>query len=308
MILVLGGCGFIGSNFIDYILEETDHEVVNLDSLTYAHNEDMVTLKDSRYTFIGGTILNPGLLLEVMERYQPDYIVNFAAESHVTSSIDQPELFMSTNTIGAYMVLEAFRAYGKGRLHHISTDEVYGSLTKDALSFTEESPYNPSTPYAATKAAADMLMRAWQKTYNLDITLSSSANNYGIRQHYEKLIPLVIHSLDRGNPVTIHGDGKHSRDWLYARDHAEAIYTILTDGEAGEKYNIGALKEINNLDLVHMIADLMGKEPNIEFISDRPANDTRYSTNPAKIMSLGWLPRTNFNVGLEETVRWYLEQ
>jgi dTDP-glucose 4,6-dehydratase len=307
-VLVIGGCGFIGSHFVDYLLEHTDHNVINIDAITYAANKEYTQISNPRYQFINGNLADHNLMKEVFIRYTPEYTVNFAAESHVTRSINDPQKFIETNILGAYVLLETFMKYGSGRLHQVSSDEVYGSLSLGEDSFTEMSRYNPSTPYAASKAAADHLMFAWQKTYNLNITVSSSSNNYGIRQNDEKLIPLVIDKIIKDTPVTVHGSGDQIRDWISAKDHCSAIYTILVSGTPGNKYNIGASNELKNIDIIYKIFSLMGKEPNIEFVEDRAANDFRYSTNADKLAMLGWKPKIKFDDGILEVIQWKLLQ
>ena len=316
MILVTGGCGFIGSHFIDYLINNTSHVVVNVDALTYASNGEIAKMKHPRYEFINASINDSETMQEILAQHQPKYIVNFAAESHVTKSIEDPEDTIETNIMGTYALLKSIAKYGMPvRLHHVSSDEVYGSLQEDDQSFTESSPYNPSTPYAASKAAADHLVMAWAKTYGLDVTISSSANNYGIRQHPEKLIPFVITSAIKGQDITMHGSGTQTRDWIHASDHASAIYTILKHGKSGEKYNIGANNEISNLDVATAICmqldavapkDRGTYADQITFINDRPANDKRYSTNNSKMLQLGWSPKIKFEEEIYNMVLWYV--
>ncbi|MGC8742921.1 MAG: dTDP-glucose 4,6-dehydratase [Verrucomicrobiia bacterium] len=329
-ILITGGAGFIGSNFIHYILKtEPEIFVVNLDSLTYAANlENLKELLDpNRYIFIKGDICDKELVCEIIKKYNVSIIVHFAAESHVDRSILGPEQFIQTNVIGTFSLLESARKawiqekmfpLSQVRFHHISTDEVYGSLKPDEPPFTESTPYKPNSPYAASKAASDHLVRAYFKTYGLPITITNCSNNYGPYQFPEKLIPLTILNAINGKPIPIYGDGKQIRDWLYVEDHCEAIWLVINKATAGETYNIGGENQITNLELVKNICQILDEllsnskfKPHqqlLTYVADRPGHDRRYAMNIEKIKSeLGWKPRESLFSGLEKTVRWYLK-
>ncbi len=312
-ILVTGGCGFIGSNFIRHVLRSNkEHEVTNLDKLTYAGNPDNLkdieeSHKDS-YRFIQGDINDLELIKELV--LHSDIIFHFAAESHVDNSIKGPLVFSKTNFLGTHCVLEAFRqSVEKGKakkLVHISTDEVYGSINDG--SFTENSHLKPNNPYAATKAGADLLVRSYFKTYKLPIVITRSSNNYGPYQFPEKVIPLFITNLIEGKKVPLYGDGKNVRDWLYVEDNCEAIFLAGTKGKAGEVYNIGAGNEIQNIELTKTILKELKKDESfIEYVEDRLAHDRRYSLKFDKIKALGWKPKTSFKEGIKKTVKWYLK-
>lgn len=335
-ILVTGGAGFIGSNFILDWLAENDEPVVNLDKLTYAGNvENLAALgADSRYVFSHGDIGDTPLVSELLEKYQPRAILNFAAESHVDRSIHGPEDFIQTNILGTFRLLESVRGYWDGleakakaafRFLHVSTDEVYGTLAAEDAAFTELNRYEPNSPYSASKASSDHLVRAYHHTYGLPVLTTNCSNNYGPYQFPEKLIPLVIHNALQGKPLPIYGDGQQIRDWLYVGDHCSAIRRVLEVGQAGEVYNIGGLNEKTNLDIVYIICDLleelaydnshsrMGGNPEgfkglVTFVKDRLGHDRRYAINADKInQQLNWKPAETFETGIRKTVNWYLD-
>jgi dTDP-glucose 4,6-dehydratase len=327
-ILVTGGAGFIGSNFILQRMEEQSTSVVNLDKLTYAgnlHNLDGIA-SDRRYKFIQGDIGDRALVRQLLEAQHPWAIVHFAAESHVDRSIRGPEDFIRTNVDGTFALLEETRAYWSAlsddprksfRFLHVSTDEVYGSLGPDDPPFSESTPYAPNSPYAASKAASDHLVRAYHHTYGLPTLTTNCSNNYGRFQFPEKLIPLMILNARDGKALPVYGDGKNVRDWLYVADHCDAIATVLRRGRPGDTYNIGGWNEKPNLEIVHTICDLVdemapraGKPRRdlITFVKDRPGHDRRYAMDARKIeRELGWKPKATFESGIRETVRWYLE-
>ncbi|MEW6333258.1 MAG: dTDP-glucose 4,6-dehydratase [Thermodesulfobacteriota bacterium] len=324
-VLVTGGCGFIGSNFIGHLLAVADFKgrVINVDALTYAGNpenlRDVEETWPGRYLFQRGDICDASLLLKIFEEQEIDTVVHFAAESHVDRSILRPDGFVQTNIIGTFNLLEAARARGKAfRLfHHISTDEVYGSLGPEG-SFTEETPYRPNSPYSASKASSDHLVRAYHETYGLPTTISNCSNNYGPYQFSEKLIPLVILNALEGKPLPVYGDGKNVRDWLYVTDHCEAIRLIMEKGRRGETYNIGGRAEMENIAIVERICDLVdelapspgegSRRRLITFVKDRPGHDRRYAIDCSKLeREIGWSPAESFNTGLRKTVRWYLD-
>jgi len=304
-LLVTGGCGFIGSNFIRHVLDEhPEDEVLNLDKLTYAGNpENLAEVEQSpRYFFHKGDICDA----EDVERaftWSPDAAVNFAAETHVDRSISSPEAFVRTDVLGTYRLLEQARALGI-RFLQISTDEVYGSISEG--SFTEESPLRPNSPYAASKAGADLLVRSYVRTYGSDAVIVRSSNNYGPFQYPEKVIPLFVTNLLEGRKVPLYGEGSNVRDWLFVRDNCRAIDLVLRSGLSGEAYNIGAGQEKTNLELTHAILDMLGAgEEAIEHVTDRLGHDFRYSIDSSKLRELGWEPRQDFEGGLRETVQWY---
>jgi dTDP-glucose 4,6-dehydratase len=322
--LVTGGCGFIGANFIHYILEEADFtgRIINVDKLTYAGNPDNLSgieekFKD-RYVFVRADICDRETMEEIFDRYEVDSVCHFAAESHVDRSIVRPDSFIRTNVIGTFTLLEAARQrMERFRLfHHISTDEVYGTLGEDGF-FTEETPYRPNSPYSASKAGSDHLVRAYHKTYGLPVTISNCSNNYGPYQFPEKLIPLIILSAVEGRPLPVYGDGRHIRDWLYVRDHCVAIWLIMKHGRTGETYNIGGNNEMQNIRVVELICDILDElRPRengsyrdlITFVKDRPGHDRRYAIDASKIMSeLRWRPEESFETGIRKTVEWYLD-
>ncbi|MCB1107104.1 MAG: dTDP-glucose 4,6-dehydratase [Chlamydiia bacterium] len=311
-ILVTGGAGFMGSAFIRYILKQESFKghVTNLDLLTYAGNLASVASvsADKRYTFCLGDIRNYSLLVDIHSERKIDLIVHFAAETHVDRSIDHPQTFLETNIMGTYSLLQLAR--GKQiHFHHISTDEVYGALGEEGH-FTEESPYRPNSPYAASKASSDHLVRAFAKTYGVSTTLSHASNNYGPFQYPEKFIPLMIQNALEGKPLPVYGKGDNVREWLFVEDHARAIWTILSCGERGEVYNIGGGNERSNLDLLHLIlkeVEEVTGEKNLErlitFVSDRPGHDFRYAMSGAKVEKLGYLPMWSLEKGIRETVQ-----
>lgn len=328
MLLVTGGAGFIGSNFIQSWITETGRTVVNLDKLTYAGNlENHQGLRnDPRHIFVKGDIADRELVGQLLSQYQPEAIVHFAAESHVDRSIFGPEDFITTNVNGTFRLLETTRTYweslavdklGSFRFLHVSTDEVYGSLGAEDPPFTESTPYAPNSPYAASKAAADHLVRAYHHTYGLPSITTNCSNNYGPYQFPEKLIPLVIVNAIKGEPLPIYGDGLNVRDWLYVTDHCSAIRAVLTRGHVGETYNIGGNSEKSNLEVVRTVCtaldELHPDSPTIPhaslitFVSDRPGHDRRYAIDASKIQrELDWVPDQSFAKGIRETVRWYL--
>ena len=327
-ILVTGGAGFIGSCVIRHCLRHTAHQIVNLDKLTYASDLRSMdeVLPSDRYVFEQGDIADRSLLDRIFAQHQPDAVMHLAAESHVDRSIDGPAAFIQTNMVGTYVLLEAARFYHKGlppdhkarfRFHHVSTDEVFGSLN-DADLFTEASPYAPNSPYSASKASSDMLVRAWHHTYGLPTITSNCSNNYGPYQFPEKLIPVVILAALNGQPIPVYGNGTNIRDWLFVEDHARALVKILEEGRLGETYNVGGRNELRNIDLVRLICrtldDLLPDsrhhphENLITFVTDRPGHDLRYAIDASKIeRELGWRPETTVEVGIRDTVSWYLE-
>ncbi|MFN4212391.1 MAG: dTDP-glucose 4,6-dehydratase [Microgenomates group bacterium] len=313
-LLVTGGAGFIGSNFILYWLKKyPDDQIINLDKLTYAGNlENLKSVeKNPNYKFVKGDICDSQLVYTLIKNEKIDTIVHFAAETHVDRSIVNPAPFIKTNIEGTYTLLEAALKNKIKRFHHISTDEVFGALplgTKEK--FNEKTPYNPRSPYSASKAASDHLVRAYYFTYNLPVTISNCSNNFGPYQFPEKLIPLAITNIIDGKKVPVYGDGLYVRDWLYVEDHCEAIDLILHKGKIGETYFVGGLTEdISNLEVVKKILKIMGKDESyIEFVADRPGHDRRYAIDWSKInKELGWQPKHNFDIALEKTIKWYIE-
>ncbi len=307
-LLVTGGAGFIGSNFIHYILKKHENwEVINLDALTYAGNlENLKSLEnDSRHQFIRGDICDAKLVNGLVK--ECDAIVHFAAESHVDRSILDPAAFIKTNIVGTYTLLEAARQNGGKRFHHISTDEVFGSLNSDEPAFSEETAYDPQSPYSAAKASSDHLVRAYFHTFNLPITISNCSNNYGPFHFPEKLIPLAITNLMEDKKIPVYGDGLQIRDWLFVEDHCEAIDLILEKGELGETYCIGGNSEKTNLEVVKEILAILKKDEDlIEFVKDRAGHDRRYAIDATKIKKqLGWQPRVSFEEGLAQTIKWF---
>jgi dTDP-glucose 4,6-dehydratase len=329
-VLVTGGAGFIGSNFIHHLMQiEPGCQIINLDALTYAGNlenlNDLLTNKN--YSFIRGDICDFDLLQSLFNKYSIDTVVHFAAESHVDRSIIGPMPFIQTNIVGTANLLEAARKYwitdyqlpiDQVRFHHVSTDEVFGSLGTDDPPFSETAPYSPNSPYAASKAASDHLARSFFHTYNLPITITNCSNNYGPFQFPEKLIPLMILNAKAGKPLPIYGDGMQVRDWLYVEDHCEAIYLVLKKGEPGQTYNIGGNNQPPNIEIVKTICNIMDETyPNspffpheslIKYVTDRPGHDRRYAMDISKIhQNLGWQPKESLETGMEKTIRWYLE-
>lgn len=307
-IIVTGGCGFIGSNFVHYVVNNhPEVHVTVLDKLTYAGNkENIAGLPEDRVELVVGDICDKELLDKLVPGH--DAIVHYAAESHNDNSIANPEPFLRTNVEGTYCLLEACRKYDV-RYHHVSTDEVYGDLAlDDPARFTEETPYNPSSPYSSTKAASDLLVRAWTRTYGLKTTISNCSNNYGPYQHVEKFIPRQITNIICGIKPKLYGDGLNVRDWIHTEDHSSAVWTILTKGKLGETYLIGADGEKNNIDVLHAILKGMGKDENdFDWVKDRPGHDRRYAIDSTKLRTeLGWQPQhTNFEEGLAQTIQWY---
>ncbi|MFW8566554.1 dTDP-glucose 4,6-dehydratase [Orrella sp. 11846] len=329
MIIVTGGAGFIGSNFIHLWLENQQESVLNLDLLTYAGNPENLSIyqEDDRYKLIQTDIGNRVLIDQILAEHKPRAILNFAAESHVDRSILGPQAFLETNVMGTFHLLESTRNYWTKlplsqqkdfRFIHVSTDEVFGTLTPEAPAFTENHPYEPNSPYSASKASSDHLVRAWHHTYGLPTITTHCSNNYGPYHFPEKLIPLVILNALQGKSLPIYGDGQQVRDWLYVRDHAQALMTVLADGEPGQTYNIGGNCERTNLDVVRTIcthldqirpkADGLSYAEQITFVTDRPGHDRRYAVDTRKIsQSLGWEPEETFETGLLKTIQWYLD-
>lgn len=311
-LLVTGGAGFIGSNFILHWLKKyPEYTIINLDKLTYAGNLENLTSieKDPRYTFVQGDICDAQLVNSLMSNNKIEAVVHFAAESHVDRSIMDPAPFVKTNVEGTYVLLQAALKNNVKRFHHISTDEVFGALPLESQDrFNEQSPYNPRSPYSASKAASDHLVRAYYTTYKLPVTISNCSNNFGPYQFPEKLIPLAITNVLEEEKIPIYGDGLYVRDWLYVEDHCEAIDLILQNGKIGETYFIGGLtNDLSNLDVIKQILSLMGKdETSIELVKDRPGHDRRYAIDWKKInQELGWKPRHSFKEALQETIQWY---
>ena len=328
--LITGGAGFIGSAVIRHIIQNTEHEVLNVDKLTYAGNlESLSSISNySRYQFSQTDICNRAALDQLFTDFQPDAVMHLAAESHVDRSISGPYAFIETNIIGTYQMLEASRAYWLGlnekkkatfRFHHISTDEVYGDLEGTTDLFTEKTPYAPSSPYSASKASSDHLVRAWNRTYGLPVLVTNCSNNYGPYHFPEKLIPLMILNALQGKALPVYGNGQQIRDWLFVEDHARALYTVVTQGQVGETYNIGGHNEKANIDVVLTICSLLEElAPNkpqgieryrdlITDVKDRPGHDVRYAIDASKIEhELGWTPKESFETGLRKTVEWYL--
>lgn len=307
-IIVTGGAGFIGSNFVHWVVDNQPNVYVTvLDALTYAGNkENLAGIPEERMTFVHGDICDTELLNQLVPG--TDAIVHFAAESHNDNSIADPEPFVRTNVYGTYQLLQAARK-NNVRFHHISTDEVYGDLAlDDPARFTEETPYHPSSPYSSTKASSDMLVRAWCRTYGVHATISNCSNNYGPRQHIEKFIPRQITNILCGIRPKLYGDGLNVRDWIHTEDHSSAVWAILTKGRIGETYLIGADGEKNNIDVLHAILKGMGKaEDDFDWVKDRPGHDRRYAIDSTKLRTeLGWMPKhTDFDQGLAETIKWY---
>ena len=328
-ILVTGGSGFIGSSFIHYLINNTDYKrIINLDKLTYAGNNDnLINIQQNiRYKFIKGDICDRQCIKKIFQDYSPNKIVHFAAESHVDRSIDGPKDFINTNIVGTSILLEESLSYynklkklskSSFKFHHISTDEVFGSLGEKGF-FVEDSPYDPSSPYSASKASSDHLVRAWHRTFGLPVTISNCSNNYGPYQFPEKLIPLIIINCLSNKSLPVYGKGENIRDWLYVEDHCKAINLILQEGAIGDTYNIGGNNEISNLNIVESICTILDKlKPSnsgksykqlISFVKDRPGHDFRYAINTTKIKKdLNWEPKETFDSGLTKTIKWYLK-
>lgn len=328
-ILITGGAGFIGSNFIIDWINQSNENIVNLDKITYAGNlKNLISIKNlNNYSFEKGDICDSGLLKKLLLKYKPRAVINFAAESHVDRSIDDPSSFIETNTLGTYKLLESIRFYlnSLNKIQksdfcfvHISTDEIYGSLNKNEPPFNEKNRMLPNSPYSASKAASDHFVRAWHHTYGIPVITTNCSNNYGPFQFPEKLIPLIIVNALSGKKLPIYGDGKQIRDWIYVKDHCSAIRCILKTGKIGEVYNIGGWNEKSNLEIVNHICDLLDKlkpkkdsssyRSQITFVKDRPGHDKRYAINARKIeKELGWQPSETFESGIEKTVNWYLQ-
>lgn len=313
-ILVTGGAGFIGGNFIYYQLEKhPNDEIICLDALTYAGNLETLAeaLKKPNFRFVKGNIADRSCVYTLFEDEKPDIVVNFAAESHVDRSIENPQLFLETNVMGTQVLLDACRKYGVTRFHQVGTDEVYGDLPLDRkdLFFTEQTPIHTSSPYSASKAAADLLVLAYYRTFKVPVTVSRCSNNYGPYHFPEKLIPLMISRALHDESLPVYGKGENIRDWLYVEDHCAAIDLVMRKGRAGEVYNIGGHNERSNLEVVKTIlAELNKPESLITYVTDRPGHDLRYAIDPTKIHSeLGWLPQTSFDEGIKKTVKWYKE-
>lgn len=329
MFLITGGAGFIGSAVIRELIQNTNHRVVNVDKLTYAGNlESLANVEASgHYAFVQADICDVNIMQQLFEQYQPDVVMHLAAESHVDRSIDGPSEFIQTNVIGTAVLLEAARSYWNGlqqqdavkanafRFHHISTDEVYGDLDGTDDLFTEDTSYAPSSPYSASKASSDHLVRAWQRTYSLPTLVTNCSNNYGPFHFPEKLIPLMILNALAGKPLPIYGDGQQIRDWLFVEDHARALIKVANEGQVGETYNIGGHNEKANLTVVETLCDLLQElvprkssyRDLITFVTDRPGHDVRYAIDASKVeRELGWVPNETFETGLRKTVQWYL--
>lgn len=329
-ILVTGGAGFIGSALVRYLINETEHSVINVDKLTYAGNlESLKSIEaNERYHFEQVDICDAAKIEQLFQHYQPDAVMHLAAESHVDRSIDGPAAFIQANIVGTYTLLEAARKYWQAmadaqrqafRFHHISTDEVYGALGETGL-FTEETAYDPSSPYSASKASSDHLVRAWHRTYGLPVIVTNCSNNYGPFHFPEKLIPLVILNAMEGKPLPVYGKGDQIRDWLYVEDHARALYKVVTEGSVGQTYNIGGHNEKTNLEVVKTICgildELMPDHPGnitryeelITHVTDRPGHDKRYAIDASKInKELNWAPKETFETGIKKTVQWYID-
>lgn len=341
-IMITGGAGFIGSSLVNFLINETDSQVLNLDKLTYASNiQSLKSIRDNpRYQFIQGDICDKKVIKKLFKDFQPNIVMHLAAESHVDRSIDMPVDFIQTNVIGTLIMLECAREYWskeknkKFLFHHISTDEVYGSLNKTDL-FTEQSNYDPSSPYSASKASSDHLVRAWHRTYNLPVIISNCSNNYGPFQFPEKLIPLIILNALEKKPLPLYGRGQNIRDWLYVEDHVRALYTLINNGKIGETYNIGGFNEKTNLEVVNTICEILDElvplklrekknshkiqkqrsstksiktyKDLITFVKDRPGHDLRYAIDASKVQKeLNWTPKVSFKTGIKKTIEWYL--
>lgn len=313
-VLITGGAGFIGSNFVYHMLKEhPDDKIVCVDCLTYAGNMSTLAeaMKNERFVFYKTNICDRAGIYKIFESEHPDIVVNFAAESHVDRSIETPEIFLQTNILGTQVMMDACRKYGIGRYHQVSTDEVYGDLPLDRpdLFFTENTPIRTSSPYSASKASADLLVQAYHRTFGLPVTISRCSNNYGPYHFPEKLIPLTIANCLNDKPLPVYGEGLNVRDWLYVEDHCRAIDLIIHRGKEGEVYNVGGHNEMRNIDIVKLICDYLGKPYSlIKHVSDRKGHDMRYAIDPTKIHDeLGWLPETKFADGIKKTIDWYLD-
>ena len=314
-ILITGGAGFIGSNFIHYMLDKyKDYKIINLDKLTYAANlENLKDIEDNKnYKFIHGDIADKEFIFKLFEDKKFDIVINFAAESHVDNSILNPQIFTITNILGTQVLLDACRKYNIKRFHQVSTDEVYGELPLEdkSILFTENTPLNPSSPYSASKASADMLVKSYYRTYNLPVTISRCSNNYGPYQHLEKLIPLMISKAINNELLPVYGNGLNVRDWLYVYDHCSAIDLIIHEGKIGEVYNIGCNNEKSNIEIVKAILYKLGRsEDLVRYVDDRPGHDLRYAINSSKLCKeLGWYPKYDFEEGIDYTINWYIRK
>lgn len=312
-IIVTGGAGFIGGNFVHYMLKKhDDYKIICVDSLTYAGNMETLTpvMENPNFRFVKADITDRDAIDKLFEEEHPDMVVNFAAESHVDRSIENPGVFLNTNIIGTQVLLDACRKYGIQRFHQVSTDEVYGDLPLDRpdLFFVETTPIHTSSPYSASKASADLLVQAYNRTFKLPVTISRCSNNYGPYHFPEKLIPLMIANALNDKPLPVYGKGENVRDWLYVEDHCKAIDLIIHNGKVGEVYNIGGHNEMTNIDIVKIIIKALGKsEDLITYVTDRAGHDMRYAIDPTKIHTeLGWLPETMFAEGIQKTIDWYL--
>lgn len=312
-IIVTGGAGFIGSNFVFYMLHSyPEYRVVCLDKLTYAGNLSTLepVMTNANFRFVKADICDRAAVYQLFEEERPDIVVNFAAESHVDRSIENPGIFLETNIMGTAVLMDACRKYGITRYHQVSTDEVYGDLPLDRpdLFFTEDTPIHTSSPYSSSKASADLLVLAYHRTYGLPVTISRCSNNYGPYHFPEKLIPLMIINALHDKPLPVYGDGLNVRDWLYVEDHCRAIDLIIHNGNVGEVYNVGGHNEMKNIDIVKLICKTLGKpESLIQFVTDRKGHDRRYAIDPTKIhRELGWLPETKFADGIQKTIQWYV--
>lgn len=313
-ILITGGAGFIGGNFVHYMVNKyLNYKIVNLDALTYAGNlETLKEIEDMpNYKFIKGDISDRDFIFDLFEKENFDIVVNFAAESHVDRSLENPDIFVKTNVLGTQVLLDASKKYNVKRYHQVSTDEVYGDLPLDRLDlfFTESTPLNPSSPYSASKASADFLVSAYNRTFGMNTTISRCSNNYGPYHFPEKLIPLMISRALNDESLPVYGDGKNVRDWLHVYDHCSAIDLIIHKGKSGEVYNVGGHNEKTNLDVVKTILKALNKpETLITYVKDRPGHDLRYAIDPKKLENeLGWKPKYNFDTGIDMTIKWYLE-
>jgi len=323
--LITGGCGFIGSCLIREILQNGNSTIINIDKLSYASNPDAIgEVSDNEYNFYKIDLVDRNEVMEVFKDYKPNYVINLAAESHVDRSIDGPEVFIKSNIVGTFNILDLSYQYWREldktqqkrfRFLHVSTDEVYGSLNAGKKPFKEDDPYKPNNPYSATKASSDHLVRAWYETYNFPTLVTNTTNNYGPWQFHEKLIPLVIRKCLSRESIPIYGDGEQIRDWIHVQDHIEGILTVLKKGNVGEKYNISSNCQITNKNTVNDIcsilddvipADQFHHSDLIEFVKDRPGHDQKYALNNSKILSLGWKPKIDWNHGIRSTIEWYL--
>ena len=328
--LITGGCGFIGSALIRLLINKTEHHVINIDALTYSGNLDSVAsiMKSKRYFFERANICDLAVMTEIFAKHKPDIVIHLAAESHVDRSISGPSAFIESNIIGTYTLLEVARRYWGDlsggsrenfRFHHVSTDEVYGDLDESGLLFNEETPYAPSSPYSASKASSDHLVRAWYRTYGLPVVITNCSNNYGPYQFPEKLIPLTILNALDFKPIPVYGNGSQIRDWLYVEDHARALVEVATKAAIGETYNIGGHNEKTNIEVVELVCRLLDEQRSltkskyashkdlVKFVADRPGHDRRYAIDASKIQKdLGWVPAETFESGLRKTVVWYL--